>query len=33
MSHKELLNQFDTAILDLAAGALAVGVHCGDDEE
>jgi len=24
---------FDTSILDEAAGALATGVHCGDDDE
>ncbi len=33
MINKDLENQFDIAILDTAAGALAAGVHCGDDEE
>ena len=33
MTDTEAMDQIDVAILDTAAGALATGVHCGDDDD
>lgn len=33
MFETAIAEQFNTSILDEAAGALATGVHCGDDDE